>query len=397
MAELDQAQQIMESVKELRTLVERKDADSSENKEKISKIEKFLEKQEELNQQRLLAENEKQKKEAELNERLTGIEKSMTRIARSGDKGAEVVAAKKAFEQLVRFGEKGLEQEHVKYIRTDVNTAGGYLAPPEYVNEILKEIVEVSPVRSVARVRQTTRKSILIPTRTGTPTAQWVDEGGEMSETQSTYGMKEIPTSKLVAEVIISLESLNDSAFDMQSEINQDVIEQIAYAEGYAFLNGDGVSKPKGILADANIESVNSGDASNLTADSLITVAGQLKTGYNPMYMFNRRTLAAIRKFKGADGHYIWTPSLMESAPNMINGEPYVIANDVPDIAAGTYPVLYGDFLRGYTIVDNIAMSVVRDDLTQAKQSKIVFYFRKGTGGQVVMAEAIKKIKIAAA
>jgi HK97 family phage major capsid protein len=396
MSQEDKAQELMQAVKELRATLELKNQDSSETKEKISNIEKFLDDQEKKNQARVAADAEKHKKEVEFNERLAGIEKSLTRVARSGDKSVEVADSRKAFEQLVRFGEKGVEAEYTKYLRTDVATAGGYLAPPEYINEILKQIVEISPVRAVSRVRTTTKKAILIPTRTGTPTAQWVDEGGSMSATQSTYGMKEIPTSKLVAEVVISLESLNDSAFDMQSEINQDVIEQFSYAEGVAFLTGDGVSKPDGILSDTTIQATNSGDANLLTADSLITVAGTLKTGYNPMYMFNRRTLAAIRKFKGADGHYIWTPSLEEGAPNMINGEPYVIANDVPDIAAGAYPVLYGDFLRGYTIVDNIMMSVVRDDLTQARQSKIVFYFRKGLGGQVVMSEAIKKIIIAA-
>lgn len=389
-------QKVMEAVNAMHEILQKKDADSTENKEKLSKIEKFLDAQEDITQKRLLEEKRREKIELDHQERLENIEKSMSRIARSSDKSIDFDYEIKAFNELVQRGPDKVSAEMVKYLRTDIKPDGGYLAPPQYVAEIIKSIVEISPVRSVARVRKTTQGAIEVPVRTVTPQAQWTGEGGQMTDTQPKYGLLKIPTSDLTAEVTITNRSLNDSAFDMQSEINVEITEQFAYSEGYAFLNGDGIAKPNGILSNSSVQAVNSGDAALLTSDSLITVAGELKTGYNPMYMFNRRTLAAIRKFKGADGHYIWTASLQEGAPGMINGEPYVVANDVPDIGAGTYPVIYGDFLRGYTIVDDIAMTMIRDPYTQGKFNKVVFYFTKGTGGQVVLPEAFKKILIAA-
>lgn len=388
-------QKVMETVNAMHEILKKKDADSAENKEKLSRIDEYLEKQEEINQKRLAEIKQKEKDEIELKERLTNIEKSMSRIARSGTKDSEKIEHRKAFEQLVKKG-ADLDEVHTKYYRTDVNPNGGYLCPPDYVAEILKQIVEISPLRPVCRVRKTSSTSVELPKRTGTPQATWEGEGANTPETAATYGKLIIKVNKIKAKVIITEESLSDSAFDMDSEISSDITEQFSYTENLGFLTGNSVNKPEGILFNADVQAVISGDASDLTSDSLIDITGQLKTGYNPLYMFNRRTLARIRKFKGSDGQFIWTPTLAEGSPNMINGEPYIIANDMPDIAAGAYPVLYGDFMRAYTIVDGVAMNMIRDIYTLSEDGKVQFIFTRRTGGQVVMAEAMKKLIISA-
>ena len=183
----------------------------------------------------------------------------------------------------------------------------------------------------------------------------------------------------------------------MISEINSDVMEAFQQLEGTAFVNGSGVKSPEGFMTNADITSINSGVADKLTFDSLISVTGQLKKGYNPIYGFNRRTLATIRTMKDGSGSYIWQAgNLAAGVPNSLAGTSYGIFEDMPDIGAGLSPVIYSDFYKGYLIGDRAGMSVVRDDVTLKKQGKVEFTFMKRLDAQVVLPEAFKKIKISA-
>jgi HK97 family phage major capsid protein len=109
----------------------------------------------------------------------------------------------------------------------------------------------------------------------------------------------------------------------------------------------------------------------------------------------NRATLGAIRKLKDGMGGYLWTPGIANAAPNTILGVPYVEMADMPSIAAGTYPVIYGDFRRGYKIVDRIGISFQTDFTTEADNGLVIFRARKRSGSAVVLPEAIRKLKIA--
>jgi HK97 family phage major capsid protein len=188
---------------------------------------------------------------------------------------------------------------------------------------------------------------------------------------------------------------ISDAAFDVEQEINNQITREFAKREGAAFIKGDGVGKPQGIVTNTDIQEVNSGVSNDITADSLIEIAGELKDGYNPAYMLNRRTLARIRTLKGGDGHYLWQPGLGQGIPNTINGLPYFSAIDLDDVAAGNIPVLLGDFGEGYNIVDSDQMSMLRDPYSSASTGKVRFIARRRVGGQVVLPEAIKKLKIA--
>jgi len=289
-----------------------------------------------------------------------------------------------------------MDAENKKYLRTDVDVSGGYLAPTEYVQEIIKRITEISPVRSVARVRSTNRKSISIPKRLTNVTAQFVGEGQPTGTTQETYGLEVIHVDTLRANVEITWEMLSDAAFNMESEIDSDVVEDYARAEGAAFINGAGVKSPEGILVNPDVDVIDSTVSGSFAPEDLITMTGELKQGYNGSYMFNRRTLAFIRSFTGANGQFIWTPTLAEGEPARINGDPYVLAIDMPDIAVGATPVAYGDWFRGYTVVDGMAMTIRRDDSSKGDEGKVVFRFFKGVGGGVVLAEAMNKLEIIA-
>ena len=280
-----------------------------------------------------------------------------------------------------------------KALNVGNDTQGGYLAPIEFVREIIKAVTEISPVRSLVRVRQTSGRAIQIPKRTGQFAAQWVSEQGTRAETTGlAYGTEELPAHEIYALIDISNQMLEDSAFNMEAEISEESSEQFAVAEGAAFVSGNGVGKPQGFLSNANVGTTVSGAATAVTGDGFLTLKHAIKTAYanRATWLLNRTTLGSARKLKDGNGQYIWQPGLALGKPNTIDGDPYQEMPDMPSEGAGTKPVAYGDWRRAYTWVDRIAMEMLRDPYTQATAGNVRFIVRKRVGGQVVLAEAIR-------
>jgi len=333
-----------------------------------------------------------------MNARMDELETKLNRPAQGETKGVDQeVEKKKAFNLYLRKGVEAFTPEQKALVTYD-DTLGGYLAPSEYVNEIIKGIVEFSPIRTVASVRQTSRRDVELPKKTGSLSAVWVAETGTRSETTGmTYGLEKIPVHEMSAIVDISFADLEDSEFNMEAEISAECAEQFGVAEGKAFVEGNSVGKPQGILTNGSIESTASGDADEITADGLLDIFYDLKSAYanNAVWLLNRSTLKAIRKLKDGNGNYLWQPNIGLGTPPTICERPYIECVDMHDIAANAYPAVLGDFKRGYKIIDRIAISITRDNLTQASSGKCRFTARKRVGGQVVLAEAIRKLKIA--
>lgn len=329
------------------------------------------------------------------------IKKLQTRLNRPGTPGGEAgdeaaQALKGAFAEFVRKGEKA-GPEALKALSVADDTTGGYLAPKEYVRDIIKNVTEFSPVRQLATVRTTTQRAIQIPKRTAQFSAAWVAEQGTRSETTGlAFGMLEIPNHELYAMVDISMQNLEDSAFNLEAELAAEFAEQFAVAEATAFVSGNAVGKPEGLLTNASVSETVSGAASAITADGLIAIFYDLKDVYarNATWVLKRSTLKAIRQLKDSQNQYLWQPGLAGGAPATILDRPYVEATDMPAVAANAYPVVFGDVRRAYTIVDRVNISILRDALTQATSGNVRFIARKRVGGQVVLPEAIRKMKI---
>lgn len=333
----------------------------------------------------------------ETEKRLQDVEKKFHRIQQHGGNiPKEESEGYKACIKMIRYGEKSLNPEEMKLLRTDSDPDGGFLVTPEITQEILKKITEISPMRSVARVMTTSSKSVIINTRQTLLAGDWVGERKTSPVDSSTYGEEEIPVNKLMVEVIATIEMIQDSFANIVTEITTDATESFAQTEGAAFVNGDANKKPQGFTQDSRIQRVNSGNATLLTADSIIQIAGELKTGYAPVYLLNRRTIAAIRLFKADGNQFLWQPGLSTGSPAQLNGVSYVETPDMDDVGAGLLPVAYGDFNRGYRIVDHSTMSVVRDEFTFLRQGKVSWVFMRRVGGQVVLPEALKLLVIAA-
>lgn len=309
----------------------------------------------------------------------------------------------KAYLNWMRTGErsellKSGEKIDAKTMRISDATTGGYLASPEMGEGILKTIVEYSPIRSIANVKATSGESYKQRKRTGIPT------GGRSGETETrvktpglAFGMEEIPNHEYYAFDDVARWNLEDSDFNLEAELYESFGEALGVLEGEDFVLGDAVKKPEGFMVNPDVGFVAGGHASNLTADGFFKLYFAPKSAYVPrsVFVMNRATMLAASILKDTTNNYLLR-RLGDSPAWMILGQRVVEAKDMPAIASDSFPVAYGDFNRAYTIVDRTSLVTLRDPFTQAASGAVRFWIFKRTGGQVVLPEAIYKLKIAA-
>ncbi len=408
------SEEVMTAVQTLRDDVERRSI-SPANMEKITAV---LDSQEEKSRELVIA-NEKvaahETEIAELKESWEAagatatevserLEKMEAKMARRGADPSTVdphaYKEEQEYKSLQAWSRGGhnweaVLPEHKALLRTDSSPDGGYLVPVEMDTSITKKIVELDGIRPISRVRTISSKAIDIPIRNTIPVATYEGEAGIASESVATYESVQVTPFRQTHVSPITADQLMDAAFDMDSEISDDAALAFAFGEGNGFVVGDGFKKPGGFTAHSTLQTGarNSGSAADITADSLILLTGDLKVGYNPTYVMNRRTLARIRTFIATTNQYLWQPGLNGPVSNTINGFNYVIANSMPDLGANAFAVAFGDFRAGYTIVDRTGMTVIRDDITKAPDGIIKFTFRRWNTGMVTLPEAIKLLK----
>ncbi|MGI9359504.1 MAG: phage major capsid protein [Paracoccaceae bacterium] len=362
--------------------------------EKLAKIEGDLDRFENVNQKLVQQQKHAEGFEAKLNE----IETLLKRPANMME-AKEVDLSLKAWDNFMRKGESQMDPMELKALTVGTAATAGNLAPAEYVEELLKVITEISPVRSIARVRQTSNKEIEVPSKTASFAAAWTAETGTRSETTGyTTSLNTIPTHEMYALVDISSQLLEDSVFDLEAEMNIEFAEQFAKAEGAAFIAGNGTNKPTGISNGTTVSHTATGAATAaITTDNLMDLVHDLKTDYarNATFLLNRNTLGIIRKLKDTAGQYIFQTGFsgQSGLPNTILGSPYLECPDVADAASAAKSVYYGDFRRGYMIVDRVSLSVLRDPYSQASTGNVRYIARRRVGGEVVLAEAMRVLK----
>lgn len=368
------------------------------NKEIISKCNSLLEAHEEKSA-KLVADLASARQAAEaLEEKYNSLEADLKRGSFASSQEEEVSKLEaKSLDAFLRKGKDNMSGEELKYLRTDSGPDGGYLVNDGFETDIAKNITEVSDLRRYATVRTVGFKTTKLPIRTGLLTSGWVGEGQSDSKSNSTYGQDLLTLKKIQVTVDVTHEELQDASIDVQNMIQADVAEEFARIEGAGFVNGAATpTQPEGFMTNSSVGEINSGSATALTADSLISVTGEIKTGYVGMYGFNRLTRAVIRQMKDGAGQYLWqVGNLAGGVPNSLNGYQYIELPDMPDIAGNAYPVIFADF-KNYIIGDGRGMTVIRDDYTSKRSGKIEYTFFKRVTGLVRKPEAFKKIKISA-
>jgi HK97 family phage major capsid protein len=316
---------------------------------------------------------------------------------------------KSAFEAYVRSGDDRLLRSlDTKAMSYGSGQDGGYLVPAETEAEIGKRLTALSPIRSIAAVRQVSSSVLKKPFMTAGPATGWVAETAARPQTNSpTLAELSFPTMELYAMPAATQTLLDDSVVDLDQWIGAEVEAAFATQEGTAFVSGDGTNKPKGFLAYTTVDEttwtwgnvgyiatgVSAGLPASNPSDKLIDLVYALKAGYrqNANWVMNRKVQASVRKLKDADGNYLWQPPAVAGGRAALMGFPVVESEDMPDPAANSLSIAFGDFSRGYLVVDRTGVRVLRDPYSA--KPYVLFYTTKRVGGGVQDFDAIKLLK----
>ncbi|APE43820.1 capsid protein [Sulfitobacter alexandrii] len=340
-------------------------------------------------------------------ERMTMLDrKMMTRTPLAA--GVESAAPhQKAFGAYLRNGDddglRGLEVEG-KSLSSAVNSDGGYLVDPQTsatVQSVLNATASIRAIASVVRVEATSYDVLVDHTEVG---AGWATETGAQAETDTPQIDRiTIPLHELSALPKASQRLLDDSAFDIEGWLAGRIASKFARAEAQAFIVGDGVDKPKGFLTHAAVDNdvwawgnlgyVPTGLDGEVTGDAIIELVYALGAQYraNGSFVMNSRTTALVRKLKDADGRFLWSDGLAAGEPAQLMGYPVLVAEDMPDPAADSMSIAFGDFQAGYTVAERPDLRILRDPFSA--KPHVLFYATKRVGGDVSDFAAIKLLK----
>lgn len=274
---------------------------------------------------------------------------------------------------------------------------GGYLVPEDFERDIVTALEEENVIRSLAKVI-TTQHERKIPVATGHSTAQWTAENAAYTESNPTFGQKQIDAFKLTDLARVSVELLQDSAFDIEDYLMKEFARAFGIAEEEAFCVGTGTNRPTGIFtANGGTVGVTAAANNAITADELISLVYALKSPYrrNAKFLMNDATISAIRKLKDQNGAYLWQPSLQAGQPDRLLGYDLYTSPYVPTMAAGALTVAFGDF-KNYWIGDRAGRTVQRLNELYATNGQIGYVATERVDGKVILPEGIQLLKMKA-
>lgn len=295
-------------------------------------------------------------------------------------------------------------------------TTGGYFAATDFLDELLAYRLLISKMRGICRIQATSGEKVQMPSLANDVTVYWATEQAQFTDSQDpTTSMVEIPVHEMRALLKVSQQNLEDSMFNLEDFMRQRMMLGFAKKEGAAFINGSGTGQPQGIMqfptkattlysggsagknnvTDAIPYVLSSGNTGKITADDVLNVKMDLKADYDAAshYIFTRGTLNSIRLLKDSQNRPLWQPFGGSNLPSMIYDTPYVEMPDMPEIASGAFPIAVGDFSY-YMIVDRVQLAIRELDELFAVSGLIGFIARVRVGGQILLPEAFRVLKV---
>ena len=378
---------------EFRGLVaELKDAVTTDNQEAVSKINERMDAIELEVKSVPKPQASREEKSSEVKEQFVHAFKSFAKGDRQALQNVEV-----------KSGYHPSLQKSDNLVRFDFAAAGALLLPAQISADIIRNVVESTPILSLARVTTTDRSEYKRRVRTGTPGGNWLGEDTTVSKGKPTYGEVTITPHKWAARYAMTVEQMQDSAYDLVREITDAFRDDASVDLGNAFTIGNGVGKPTGM-----VNNITNFDATQLalSAEDLIRMQEALKDSYhaNASWLFTRQTRANIRTlFLGSNGlEYLWEPSFKAGIPSILLGAPVFIARE-GDLAgrtsgaftAGQVYAIYGDFSQGYEVVQHTDMFLIDDPYSEASSFVRNYNIMARYGGNVIKAEALVQITAA--
>ena len=281
-------------------------------------------------------------------------------------------------------------------LQVGTDSEGGYLVPDTFEKKLITSLEEENVIRRHAHVFATSSGSHKIPIVSTRGTAAWVDEEGQIPESDDAFGQQLIGAHKIATLIKVSEELLNDSAFDLESYFATEFARRIGNLEEAAFLTGNGTAKPTGILADVGGAEIGVTAASEnaITADELIDLFYSLKSPYRKkaIWVLNDSTVRAIRKLKDSNGQYLWHPALNDGEYDTILGKRIFTTPYAPELGAGAKSIAFGDFSY-YWIGDRAGITFRRLNERYAETGQVGFLASKRVDGKLILPEAIKVLQ----
>lgn len=278
-------------------------------------------------------------------------------------------------------------------LRVGTESEGGYLVPDEFERTLVEALEEENVFRQIANVITTSSGDRKIPVVASKGTASWVDEEGQIPESDDSFAQVSIGAYKLATMIKVSEELLNDSVFNLEQYIAREFARRIGAKEEEAFFIGDGSGKPTGILANngGGEVGVTAASAAAITLDEIMDLFYSLKSPYrrNAVFIMNDSTVKAIRKLKDNNGQYLWQPSVAAGTPDTILNRPVRTSAYMPAIAAGAKTIVFGDFSY-YWVADRQGRVFKRLNELYAATGQVGFMATQRVDGKLVLAEAVK-------
>lgn len=310
----------------------------------------------------------------------------------------------------LRTAQKAIETKAPQVV-TSSGSAGGFALPEQIEATIARLTVDLSPIRQISTVRMVGSPDYKELFDINGASFEWVGEAGTRSQTNTPDLAEVAPTfGTASARPRASEESLDDLFFDVEGWLQTSVAEALAAGEGAAFISGNGTARPTGFLTGTPVTTPDasrafgvlqfrpSGQAAAMpaSADVFLDMVYDLRARYraNARWVTNRGVLSALRKYKDTTNQYLWQPSLSQSQPESFLGYPITEAEDMPAVAANTFPLAFGDFREGYLIADRVGLRITRDDITLP--GFVQWYVRRRVGGRIRNSQAIKLLRISA-
>lgn len=392
-------------------------ADNADPQALFAQLQSAVQEMREKNDQSLAAKVD----DTVLTEHVDRINADIGRIEEAMDKAlADIAAAKvgkteqvrdpeytEQFNAYFRSGVETARLNEVKAAATKTDGEGGFLAPIEWDRTVSGRLKQVSAMRqyaSVQRISGAGFKKVFSDRNVG---SGWVGETAARPAT-STPGLASLdfPLGEIYANPAASQGLIDDAEVDIEAWLADEVETEFARQEGIAFLSGDGVNKPHGILTYVEggsaaarhpwgaIEAIDSGAAASLTGDGFVDLIYSLPEEYeaNARLFLNRTTAGKARKLKDGQGNYLWQPAFSAGEPATIGGVPTAHIPGMPAVAAGNIAALYGDMEEAYQIIDRIGIRVLRDPYTN--KPFVHFYTTKRVGGGAKNVDAMKALVI---
>jgi len=331
-------------------------------------------------------------------------------IRKGGDSSALTMDERR----LIDFNHMDMDQytPEQKVMVSAAAELGGFFAGTDLSDKFIQKLFLISPLRQYADTQTIGGEKLLLPSEGATDTnIFWSDEQtGFVASTDPNLGMIEIFARELNGFLKLSKQNLEDSVFDIEAFILKRLTRQFAQKEGTAFLLGDGVARPEGIITNAkqsgtgiNIFNTPSGDTQLIKPASIIQLMHAGKSGYRPTgtWLMSNNTIGVCRLFTDTTTRPIWT-MFGDVFSETLFGRPIVEMPDMvnpttpPSLAytTGDIPVIFGDIGQGYQIVDRVGLTFQTLKELFAIQNQVAYLARVRVGGKVVLPEAISVMKI---